>query len=342
MAPIIKECIRREMDFFILHTNQHYSEKLSKIFFKDLELPKPKYNLNIGSGLHGEQTGKMIIEIEKTLRKEKPDIILVQGDTNTVLAGVLAAAKMCIKIGHIEAGLRSYDNNMPEEINRIIADHCSDYLFAPTQKAKKILINEGIAKDKIFITGNTIVDAVYQNLKINNSLIIDRLKLSPKKYFLLTIHRQENVDNKERFVNILKGIGIVYKKYQLPIIYPIHPRSEKMIQKFKIAIPEGVQIIVPVGYLHFLYLQKNAKLTFTDSGGVQEETCILKVPCVTLRENTERPETIDVGANILASTNVADITKVTEIMMKRKNRWRNPFGNGKSAKIILDKIIKKA
>lgn len=340
MSPVIKECQKRKAGFFILHTNQHYSDKLDKIFFKELGLPKPKYNLNIGSGFHGEQTGKMIIKIEKILKKENPDIVLVQGDTNTVLAGALAATKMRIKIGHIEAGLRSYDKNMPEEINRILADHCSDYLFAPTKKAKKILINEGIAKDKIFVTGNTIVDAIYQNLKIDNSLIIDKLKLSPKNYFLLTIHRQENVDNKERFSNTLKGISIVYKKYKLPIIYPIHPRSEKMIKKFKIAIPEGAQIIAPVGYLDFLHLQKNAKLIFTDSGGVQEEACILKVPCITLRDNTERPETIDMGANILVGADVNNITKGVEIMMKRKGKWRNPFGNGKSAKIILSNVTR--
>ena len=204
MSSIISECQKKHLNFFILHTNQHYSENLDKIFFKELELPQPKYNLGVGSGTHGEETGKMLIRIEKVLQKEELNVVLVEGDTNTVLAGALAATKLHIKVGHVEAGLRSYFREMPEEINRILTDHCSDFLFAPTNKAKDILISEGILQNKIFITGNTIVDAVYQNLKIakRKSKILAKLNLKRREYFLVTAHRPENVDKEER----LKGI----------------------------------------------------------------------------------------------------------------------------------------
>ncbi|MDD2890471.1 MAG: UDP-N-acetylglucosamine 2-epimerase (non-hydrolyzing) [bacterium] len=341
MAPIIRECQKRKINFFILHTNQHYSENLDKIFFRELRLPHPKYNLEVGSGTHAEQTGKMLIGIEKILIKEKPDIVLTEGDTNTVLAGNLVATKLHIKTGHIEAGLRSYFREMPEEINRILSDRCSDYLFAPTEKAKGILVGEGIPKKKIFVTGNTIVDAVYQSLKLaQNRIILKKLNLEKEKYFLLTIHRPENVDNKERLKGILEGTGLIYKKFNLPIIFPIHPRSKKMLKTFKLKIPHGVKFIEPVGYLDFLRLQANAKLILTDSGGIQEEACILKIPCVTLRDNTERPETLEVKSNILAGANPIKILNNTEKMLMRKKDWKNPFGCGKTAKMIIDIILK--
>ena len=196
MSPIIRECERlkrhfsSDLDYFILHTGQHYSYNMDQVFFKQLELPKPKYNLDVGSGTHGEQTGKILIGIEKILKKEHPDVVLVQGDTNTVLAGALAASKLRIKVGHVEAGLRSYDRRMPEEINRILADHISDFLFAPTDKSKQILLNEGISEENIFVTGNTIVDAVFQNLKLANKKqnILKKLELQKQDYFLVTTH----------------------------------------------------------------------------------------------------------------------------------------------------------
>lgn len=345
MSSIIRECQKRNLEFFILHTNQHYSENLDKVFFKELEIPQPKYNLKVGSGTHAEETGKMLIGIEKVLIKEKPDIVLVEGDTNTVLAGALAAVKLYIKVGHIEAGLRSYFREMPEEINRILADHCSDFLFAPTKKAKDILLSEGIPKKKIFVTGNTIVDAVYQNLKLakKRSKILDKLKLKKENYFLVTAHRQENIDKKERLKGILEGIGVIYNKFNLPIIYPIHPRSKKMIKKFNLKIPQGVKLIEPIGYLDFLQLEANARLVLTDSGGVQEESCILKVPCVTLRDNTERPETLEVGSNILAGIDSKKILRCVSKMLNRKRNWKNPFGKGKAGekiiKIITERLI---
>jgi len=337
ISPIIRECQKRHLNFFVLHTNQHYSENLDRVFFKELELPQPKYNLNIGSGMHGEQTGKMLIGIEKVLIKEKPNIVLVEGDTNTVLAGALAAAKLHIKVAHIEAGLRSYFREMPEEINRVLADHCSDLLFAPTIKSKEILLGEGIPKNKVYVVGNTIVDAVYQNLKLarEKSKILEKLNLQKEKYFVLTTHREENVDKKERFQGILQGLDLIYKKFNFPIIYPIHPRAKKMIEKFKLNIPKGVKLIEPLGYLDFLQLEANSKLILTDSGGVQEESCILKVPCVTLRDNTERPETLEVGSNILAGTNPQKILNSASRMANKKRNWKNPFGSGRAGEKII-------
>jgi len=303
MSPVIRECAELKLDYFILHTGQHYSYIMDHVFFKQLELPSPKYNLDVGSGSHAEQTGKILTGIEKILLKEKPDVVLIQGDTNTVLAGALAAAKLHIKVGHVEAGLRSYDRNMPEEINRVLADHCSDFLFAPTEKSRQVLLKEGISDEKIFVTGNTIVDAVFQSIKLAERKVdvLDELELKNQGYFLLTAHRQENVDDKDRFEGILKGLKQLVEEYDIPVIYPIHPRSRKQLERFDLEI-DGVKLMDPLDFLGFLQLEKNAKVVLTDSGGVQEETCILGTPCVTLRDNTERPETIDVGSNILAGT----------------------------------------
>lgn len=302
-SPIIRECERLNLDYFILHTGQHYSYNMDRVFFEQLELPEAKYNLDVGSGTHGRQTGEMLVGIEKILRKELPDVVLVEGDTNTVLAGALATVKLGIKVGHVEAGLRSYDRRMPEEINRVLVDHCSDYLFAPTEKSKQILIDEGIQADKIFMTGNTIVDAVYWNLELakKKADIFNKLNLTERGYFLATIHRQENVDNKTRFKNILEGLEKVNERFDTPVLYAIHPRAKKQMEMLGLK-QSRIDLIEPLDYLNFLFLESRAKLVFTDSGGVQEESCILNVPCITLRDNTERPETLEAGANILAGT----------------------------------------
>lgn len=254
MSPVIRECEKRKINYFILHTGQHYSYNMDKIFFKELELPGAKYNLNVGSGTHAEKTGKMLIGIEKVLLMEKPDVVLVQGDTDTVLAGALAASKLNIKIGHIEAGLRSYDKNMPEEINRVLTDHISDYLFAPTEKAKDNLLREGIDLDKIFVTGNTIVDGIYQNLEIAKlkSKILNELDLKEREYFLVTTHRKENVDNKNRLEGILKGLELISKEYDFDIVFPIHPRTSKRIKEFGLKVNDSIKVIEPLGYLDFL------------------------------------------------------------------------------------------
>lgn len=340
MSPIIRQCEKQGIDYYILHTGQHYSYEMDKIFFEQLKLPQVKYNLDVGSGKHGEQTGKMLASIEEILIKDMSDIVLVQGDTNTVLAGALAASKLNIKIGHVEAGLRSFDCTMPEETNRIIADHISDYLFAPTETSRKYLLNEGIPKEKIFVTGNTVVDAAYQNLEISKDGvdILKELDLKEKEYFAATAHRAENVDNKERLGRILSGFSQIYKEFGLPIIFPAHPRTVKMIKKFGFEIPEGTGLIEPLGYLEFLQLESGAKMILTDSGGVQEEACILKVPCVTLRNNTERPETVDVGANIVAGRG-ENIIECTKKMLEFEPGWKNPYGDGNAAELILQSLI---
>ena len=339
MSPIIRECERGGLNYFILHTGQHYSYNMDKVFFKQLELPQAKYNLDVGSGSHAEETGKMLIGIEKVLLKEKSDTVLVEGDTNTVLAGALAASKLHIKVGHVEAGLRSYDRRMPEEINRILTDHISDYLFAPTEKARKILLGEGILEDKVFVTGNTIVDAVYQNLKIANKRldVLRNLALKPKNYFLVTLHRQENVDDKERFSRILKSLDQLASQFSLPVIYPIHPRSQRRMTEFDIRV-SYVKLMAPLDFLSFLQLESNARLVLTDSGGVQEESCILGVPCVTLRDSTERPETLEVGSNILCGDNLDKISESVKLMINKGNSWVNPFGEGKAGKRIIEII----
>jgi len=309
---------------------------MDKVFFEQLKLPGAKYNLEVGSGSHGEQTAKILTGVEKVLVSEKPGVVLVEGDTNTVLAGAMAASKLHIKIGHVEAGLRSYDRQMPEEINRILTDHCSDYLFAPTEKSKTILLGEGIPNERIYVTGNTVVDAVYQNLRLarDNGNILNKLNLKPKEYFLVTVHRQENVDNAVRFNSILRALDKLASIYKLPICYPIHPRSWKMMTEFNLS-PGSITIMDPLDYFGFLQLESKAKLILTDSGGVQEEACILRVPCVTLRDNTERPETLEVGANMVAEAFPDKILECAHAMLLKINDWQNPFGDGHAGKRII-------
>ena len=334
-SPIVEN-----IEYFIIHTGQHYSYSMDKVFFNQLKISQPKYKLNVGSGTHAEETGKMMIGIEKVLLKERPTIVLVQGDTNATLAGALAAVKMLIKVGHVEAGLRSFDRSMPEEINRVLVDHVSDYLFAPTENSKNNLRKEGISNEKIFVTGNTIVDAVYRNIKLaESSNILKKLDLKENEYILVTIHRQENVDNSLKLKNIIKGLKLVRKFTDLPIIYPIHPRSRKRIKEFNLEKHiNDITLVDPLDYFSFLKLEQKARLILTDSGGVQEEACILHVPCITLRNNTERPETIDIGANILVGTDPDKILLGVKVMWNNNRRWKNPFGDGRASQRIIEII----
>jgi len=313
---------------------------MDKLFFENLNLNESKYNLDVGSGPHGKQTGDMIAAIEEVLIREKPARIIVQGDTNTVLAGALAASKLNIDIAHVEAGLRSFDRSMPEEINRVLTDHISSFLFTPTTNARMNLLNEGISNKKIYCTGNTIVDALHQNLRIaaEKSTLLDELGLDRKKYFVVTAHRQENVDNKYRLKEIVGSLNLISHEFGLPVIFPVHPRTRKMIDLSNLRISDEVTTVAPLGFLDFLQLQANAKLILTDSGGIQEESCILGVPCVTLRDNTERPETLEVGSNILSSCKQENIIDCCRIM-SGKSGWKNPFGDGRAAKRILDAFI---
>jgi UDP-N-acetylglucosamine 2-epimerase (non-hydrolysing) len=336
MAPVIRACQRARADYSILHTGQHYSYEMDRVFFEELELPSPDHNLDVGSGSHAEQTGKIMAGIEKVLISDGSDVVLVQGDTNTVLAGALTASKMHIPVGHVEAGLRSFDRQMPEEINRIVADHISDYLFVPTETSHRNLLAEGIAEEKIFVTGNTVVDAVFENREIakRKTGILKKMEITPGNYFLVTAHRVENVDVKEHLESIIAGLASIHGKYSLPVIFPMHPRTQKMMKEFGIS-PRGITITEPVGYMDFLELESHARLILTDSGGVQEEACILNVPCVTLRENTERPETIDVGGNELAGTSADRIVAAAEKMLKVSRQWANPYGDGKAGERIV-------
>ncbi|MHA2335457.1 MAG: non-hydrolyzing UDP-N-acetylglucosamine 2-epimerase [Candidatus Hodarchaeales archaeon] len=339
LSPVIAACEKSKVEYFILHTNQHYSAEMDQVFFDELQLPSPDVNLNVGSGTHGYQTGTMILEIEKVLLEQKPDVALVQGDTNTVLAGSIAGSKIKIKIGHVEAGLRSYDRNMPEEINRVIADHVADYCFVPTVNEEKILLAEAISKEKILVTGNTIVDAVMRAREITTTGIVEKMGETRKSYVFLTAHRPENVDNKKQLESLLKGLELISKHGDMNIIFPIHPRTRKRLNEFNLSLPKGIRVITPVSYMESLSLQSNAKIILTDSGGVQEEACILGVPCVTLRENTERPQTIEVGSNILVGVKPNKMLEGYKQMIQRKADWANPFGDGKTGARIVE-IVK--
>lgn len=340
MSPLISLCEERNLDYYVIHTGQHYSHNMDSIFFEQLNLPAPKYSLGIGSGRHGKQTSLMLDKIEDILTSDPVNIVLVQGDTNTVLAGSLAASKMKSKLGHVEAGLRSFDMSMPEEINRRVSDHISDYLFAPTETSRNYLLKEGISDDLIHVVGNTVVDALYRNIELSENLgkdLLKKMNLRAGEYFLVTAHRAENVDKEERFSDILSSLDQIHDLYGYPVVYPIHPRSRKMMDSFGLS-SDKIQFIEPLGYLEFLQLLKNTRLVLTDSGGIQEESCIIGVPCVTLRDNTERPETIDVGSNVLSGVNPEMILSCVSQMLEKKDKWINPYGDGNTSSKILNII----
>ena len=362
VSPIIRELKRRRKDFFICHTGQllslrpkdriakiisplakfssmHY--QTDKIFFKQLKVPKPKYNLEIGSGTQAKQVGEALIGLEKVFSKEKPETVLIHGDANMVPAATLAAVKLGITAVHKEAGLRSYNRKMPEEFNRIIADHTCDWLFTPTEHSKKILLKEGIEKERIFVTGNTIVDAVNYNIKISENIPLD----IPEEFILFTLHRAENVDDNKVLKIVMSSIKLIIKEFELPVIWPIHPRTKlRLIRSglyISVKFNRKLKMIDPIGYFEFLKYLNHSKLVLTDSGGVQEEACTLHIPCVTLRTETERPESVMVGANIVAGvTNSRNILKSAKKMIEKKRKWKNPFGDGKAAARIVKLISK--
>jgi len=335
LAPVSKE-LRKEFDEVIIHTGQHYDYEMNKIFFDELGIPEPDYHLGAGSGSHGYQTGEMLKRIEEVLMKEKPDLVLVFGDTNTTLAGALAAVKLHIKVGHIEAGLRSFDKRMPEEINRALTDHCSDILFCPTVTAVKNLKNEGIAEG-VYLTGDVMVDALQNNIEIaeKKSKILDELNLKPEEYYLATVHRAENTDDFSRLRSIVDAFCEIEH-----IVFPCHPRTEKMLKKFNLwdRLQKSVKVIKPVGYLDMLVLEKSAGKILTDSGGVQKEAYIFKVPCITLRENTEWVETVEDGWNVLVGADRGKIEGMASDF-EPKGEQRDVFGDGKAGERVA-KIFK--
>lgn len=336
MAPVIRALKESGTGYYVLHTGQHYSRMLDEVFFDDLQLGEPDFNLRVGSGTHAEETARMLVGVEKTLSETKARGVLVEGDTNSVLAGALAASKLGVLVGHVEAGLRSGDRKMPEELNRIVTDHLSDKLFAPTRKAKDNLLKEGVQSDRIFVTGNTVVDAIKQNVKIAEGMDVDDFVGTREDYILATVHRQENVDDRSRLRKVVKGLHDVGRKTGLPVVFPAHPRSVKAMGAMGVRVDAKVlRVKPPASYLQFLKLESDAKLILTDSGGVQEEACILGVPCVTLRDSTERPETIDVGANTLAGWEPGSILGAATKMIQLHGGWKNPFGDGRAAERIV-------
>jgi UDP-N-acetylglucosamine 2-epimerase (non-hydrolysing) len=302
---------------------------MDSVFFEELGLPQPKYNLHVGSGSHARQTGRILMRIDDILHEEQPDIVVVQGDTNTVLAGALAASKMNLPVGHLESGLRSFDRTMPEETNRILADHMANQLYAPTSLSLQHLASEGIDGRGVYKTGNTAVDSLQRNIPAarKKSDVMGRLDISKKRFIAVTAHRPDNVDNQKNLTGILSALERVAKESGLPIIFPAHPRTQKMMRKFRLK-PKGVQVIDPVSYWDFLVLEDNAACVLTDSGGVQEETCVLRTPCVTLRWNTERQETLEGGMNTLVGNDPKKIVPATLKALSFKGPWSSPFGKG--------------
>lgn len=349
IAPIIKEFDKKydkSVENILVHTGQHYSTNMSDDFFRDLKLPEPDINLNVGSSGQAKQIANIMLKLEKILLDKNPQLVIVVGDVNSTLAAALTASKLKIKVAHIEAGLRSFDFDMPEETNRILTDHISDYLFCTEESAIKNLRNESVNQENTFLVGNVMIDTLIKNLGYaKNSGILDKLNLKGD-YCLLTAHRPENVDNEKNLRLLVEIINEVQKI--ITIIYPIHPRTVKMLEKFKlykeIIAMKNVKICKPLSYLDFLWLTKNSKFVITDSGGLQEETSYLKIPCLTIRKNTERPITVEQGTNTVTGLDKKNIIAEAKKILggKYKHGHGIALWDGKASerivKILLDKL----
>ena len=329
-------------DNVLVHTGQHYDSELSAVFFDELEIPEPNYNLGIGSGTHAYQTGQMLMAIGDVLLKEKPQLVLVYGDTNSTLAGALAAAKLHIKLGHVEAGLRDFDKSMPEEINRILTDHCSDLLFCPTQTSVSNLNREGITNG-VYLTGDVMIDILLRDKEIaEKSNVLEALGLKSRQYLVVTIHRAGNTDNKANLESIVDALC----RIDQTIIFPVHPRTEGALKKHglyhKLEGSSQVRLIEPLGYIEFLKLMNHARKILTDSGGVQKEAYVLKVPCITLLESTGWVETVDDGWNVLVGTDTEKIVSMAR-EFEPKGEQKEVLGKGnasKNIKNIIDSVLK--
>lgn len=345
IAPIVRAMKKySNLQNILVHTGQHYDERMSKLFFDDLQMPKPDVYLNVGSASHAVQTAKIMVEFEKVLLKEKPDLVVVVGDVNSTVACSLVAVKMGIKVAHVEAGLRSFDRSMPEEINRLLTDAISDFLFVTEQSGLDNLKKEGIPAEKVHFVGHVMIDSlIHFAEKAKESTIRNELNPDHQDYALVTLHRPSNVDSKENFVNLLNAFEDIEK--QIKIVFPIHPRSRKMIDTFglqdKVAGMKNLQILEPLGYLDFMNLMHNAKFLLTDSGGIQEETTFLGIPCITMRENTERPITVDVGTNILVGSDTELIKKEAKNILdgKAKKGQIPKLWDGKAAERIVKILV---
>ena len=343
IAPLMKEiATNKEIDPILVHTGQHYTPGMSKVFFDELDIPEPQINLEVGSGTHAQQTAEIMKRFEPVLEKEKPVLVIVVGDVNSTIACALTAAKLNIKVAHVEAGLRSFDRTMPEELNRILTDALADYLFITEPAALDNLLREGIPRQKIFFVGNTMIDTLKANLeKIEQSPILHQLKLEKQAFVLLTLHRPANVDRKEEIVNIRRALEKIAKTY--PVVFPAHPRTVERMKEFHVDF-DFLTVVPPLGYIDFMNLVLHSYCVLTDSGGIQEETTALGKPCITLRENTERPVTIQQGTNRLTGTNPKKIIKAIS-SISQNPRIRKPrikYWDGKAAqrivKILLEKI----
>ncbi len=336
LAPLCMEInIQKEIEHIIINTGQHYDYNMSKLFFEELGIPEPKYHLEVGPGLQGYQTGEIIKKCEEIFVREKPDLVVVFGDTTSTLGGALAASKLHIHVAHIESGLRSYDKTMPEEINRVLVDHVSDYLFCPTKNAVKNLKKEGIIKN-VFIVGDIMIDALVQGIKIaeTKQSILLKLGLKPKEYYLVTIHRQSNTDNKENLQSLVDALCSI----KSAVVLPIHPRTEKMLKQFRLfnKLNNAIKIIPPQGYFEMLLLEKNARMILTDSGGVQKEAYFFKVPCLTLRDTTEWIETVNEGWNVIVGTGRTKIQNATNNFNLSFENYKHSYGVGNAAEKIVE------
>jgi len=347
-APFIHLAMRYEgICLDIIHTGQHYDYEMTKIFFEELQLPDPVANLNVRGGTHAWQTARIMLGLEKVLGKERPDLVIVPGDTNSTLAGALTASKLHIPLAHVEAGARSYDLDMPEEINRRLTDHCSTLLFTPTENCTANVIKEGIDESAISQAGDTMYDVLLQQLpRAERTEILRALDLEPKSYMLLTAHRAENVDSPERMANIVKA---AVNLQWTTVVFPVHPRTKKQLHKFNLARRLTKQIhlkiVEPLGYHELIKLIKDARLVLTDSGGIQKEAFWLGTPCLTLRETTEWPETVKLGGNTLvgADTNrilsaVRKTMKNEEDILRKLEDAPNPFGDGRASERIVRRV----
>lgn len=347
VAPIHKafQKYKNSITHLICHTGQHYDEKMSKVFFDDLELPKPHFYLGIGSGSHAEQTAKVMMEFEKILLQEKPDLVIVVGDVNSTIACSLTASKLHIKVAHVEAGLRSFDMQMPEEINRILTDRISDYLFVTEKSGLENLKNEGVPDEKVFFTGNVMIDSLNNYIeKAESSSLMRELGLESGKFVLMTMHRPSNVDSETQLKSLVKLISSVSQKRK--IVFPVHPRTRKNLENFNLILKLNSNVILtdPIGYLDFINLIKNAELILTDSGGIQEESTFLGIQCITLRTTTERPVTVDVGTNLLIGDDfaLAEKAALENLNGKIKKGAIPDLWDGKAAeritKVLSEKI----
>jgi UDP-N-acetylglucosamine 2-epimerase (non-hydrolysing) len=336
VEPIIRELVGRNIEYIFIHSGQHYDYNMDKIFFEEMQVPDPTHFLGIGSKLPGEQIGEMITKSESIFRQEKPDMLLVTGDTNTALGVALAANKSKIKVGHFEAGMRSFDRSMPEEINRVIIDNFSDALFSPTERGIRNLHDNGI-HDNVFLVGDVMLDSIiyYRKLIENKSRTLEELSLDNKPYLLLTLHREANTDNERRLKNILEAVSSVSD----PVIFPIHPRTKQRIQSFNIKLPENIRVISPTGYFEFLRLIFHSDKLLTDSGGAQKQAFFLSKPCITLRPNTEWMETIENGWNILVDDNQEKIIEAVSSFNPQGTPDLSLFGNGDSSHKIINTAI---